>query len=240
MPRDEPCQTVRRRHIGFLRGLVDGLTEKHHQRRHRREGADERTNHAFSQHHAHVRTDLQPHETQHQQTDYGRQRRRENRRCGFLDSPVRRQYCGLTVGMFVLLLAIAVQQYNTVVQRQHGLQDRTDEVRRDRDGRQQGIRAHVQQDRKTRGHKDHHRLKPTLRHHKKHHHDQHRRENHHRDRRRRTVLARLHHAVSAETVTDLLAEGFLIHGLRYVKVKERISAVRRIAVRHPAHIFVTL
>ena len=142
--------------------------------------------------------------------------------------------------MLILFLTIAVQEHDTVVQRKDSLQDRTDEVRRDGHRRQQCVRTHVEQDRQTGGDKDDHGLKPGLRHGEEHQHDHERGENNDRDRRRCTVLTRLYHAVTTETSADLLAECFLIHGLRYIEIKDRVRAVRRIAIRHTAHIVITL
>ena len=205
MPRDEHRHTVRRRDVGFLGRRIDDTTEEQHQRRHCREGTYERTDHTLGQHDTHVGTDFQTHEAEHQQSYDGCESRREDRRRRFTDSPVGCDDSRAAVGVLILLLTVAVQQHDTVIEREHRLQDRTDEVRRDRYGRQQRVRTHIQHDSQTGSDQDHHGFKPRLGHHEKDQHDHHRRDNHHRHRRRRSVLTGLYHAVSTETGADLLA-----------------------------------
>ena len=145
MPGDEKRQFIGRRHIGFLRCLIDRPSEKKHECRHRREGTDQRADHSFGQYHTHIGTYFQTHEAEHQQSYHRRQSRREDGRCCFLDSPVSRQDGCSPIGMFVLLLPVTVQQNDTIIKREHSLENRTDKIGSNRDRRQKCVRTHIEQ-----------------------------------------------------------------------------------------------
>ena len=232
--------SVRRRDVRFLRRSVDRAAEEQHQCRHGGEGTDQRTYNTLGQHDTHVRAYLQTHETEHQQSYDSREGRRQDGRCSFANSPVGGDDCRSAIGMLILLLTIPVQQHDAVVEREHGLQDRTDEVRRDGYRRQQSVRTHVQHYRQQGCHEDDDGFKPRLSHDEKHQHDHHRRDNHHRHRRRRTVLAGLHYAVATETGADLLAQLLLINGFRHVEIKDGVRAVARIAIGDALHVGIGL
>ena len=72
---------------------------------------------------------------------------------------------GIAFGCLVtLLLTIAIEQHDAVVEREHHLQDRSDIVGGDADAGQQGIGAHVEQDGNAGGEEYDKRLDPRLRH----------------------------------------------------------------------------
>ena len=130
--------------------------------------------------------------------------------------------------MFILLLTVAVEKDDTIIQREHRLQDRTDKIGGDRNGRQEGVGTHIEHNSQSGSNKDHNGFEPGLRHNKEHQHDHHRSDDNHGNRRCGAVLTGLYDAVAAESCTDLLAQRFLVNRFRHIQIEDCMGAIRRI------------
>ena len=142
--------------------------------------------------------------------------------------------------MFVLLLAIPVEEDDTVVEREDRLEDRTNEIGRDGDRRQERVGAHIQDDSQEGRHEYDDRFEPGLRHDEEDEHDHDRRDDHDGDRGRGAILAGLYDAVATETVADLLAELFLVHRLGHVEVEDGVGTIVRITISDALYVWIGL
>ena len=132
--------------------------------------------------------------------------------------------------MFILLLAISIQQHDAIIQREHRLQDRSNKIGSDRYRRQKRIRTHIEHDSQTRRDQNHHRFEPRLGHQEEHQSYQHRRDNHHRDRGCGAILTGLYHAIASKTIADLFSQRLLVHRFRHIQVKDGVGAIGTIAI----------
>ena len=240
MRSDQTRQAVGGRYVGFLRRVVDGSAEEHHQGGHDGKGADERTNDTFGKHHAHVGTNLQAHKTEHQQSHDSSERRREDRGSRLSYGSVRRQDRCTPVSVLVLLLPVPVKKDDAIVEREHRLQNSADEISGYRDGGQQSVGAHIEDNRQASRDENDDGFEPRLCHDEEHRHNDYGGENHDRDGRSGTVLAGLNDAVASEAVADLLAECFLVHRLGDIKIEECVGAVGAVTTSGVVHIGVRL
>ena len=138
--------------------------------------------------------------------------------------------------MFVLLLAIAIEQDNTIIEREDSLEHRTNKIGSNRNRWKQGISTHIEHNSHASRNEYYYGFEPGLGHEEKDQHDEYGRDDHDGHRRRGSILACFHHTVTSEAITDLLAEGFLIHFLRHGEIKNSMCAIGAIAVRHFIHI----
>ena len=142
--------------------------------------------------------------------------------------------------MFILFLPIPIEKHDTIIQRQDGLQNRTDKIRGDRYRRQQGVRTHIEYYRQARGKQDDYGFEPRLRHHKQHQHNHHTGDDYNRYRRCSAILAGFHYAVTSETSADLLAQGLLVHRFRHIKVEDGMRTIGTITIGDAMDIGISL